>query len=445
MDDALAADLVADLLRSAWIVERARSLLYERWSGSDGRFTGAAERARRRAAIVAAAVAARGRRTDDDLAPAHAGWIESLAGAAPGAVPLGDALVVRLADWVDAHAGEFLPADRDELAALLDHDRSEVSFPERWPGAPGFEPLPPIAPDPPGPTLLRFGILGDLHIGSAGARRMTLAAISDLNASGAELVVQLGDITNHGERAEFELATRLLSKLEMPCHTMLGNHDVFSITERRLSGREYYPGVFGRTPDGALIEHRGVRFAILDSADNAASPFAPFDLVTGTFSQGPGGAIVRGALTPPQHDILAEIAVPGSPPAFVFLHHPVQPFTGFPPVVFGLRDADSGRLHATVDSGNVWGVFAGHTHRNAITRTFDGVPAVEVGIPRDFPFGYALVDVSEHGYAYSFRQVSDAELLGRAYERTGELHRRYGLGPPEARGFVWPRPGRDDT
>jgi hypothetical protein len=107
--------------------------------------------------------------------------------------------------------------------------------------------------------------------------------------------------------------------------------------------------------------------------------------------------------------------------------------------LFGLRDEDSGRLHATVDSGNVWGVFAGHTHRNARTRNYGEVPAHEVAIPRDYPFGYALVDVSETGYAYRFVQISDDELLRDAYQSSGQIHRRYGLGSPEERAFVWTR------
>jgi hypothetical protein len=227
----------------------------------------------------------------------------------------------------------------------------------------------------------------------------------------------------------------------MPVTTIMGNHDVYSMKEARLSGREYYGTAFGRPPDGAIIEHKGFRFAVLDSIEHAASPFGPYDLVAGRFvDEGEGGAIVRGSLSVPQHELLADIAAPGGDPSFVFLHHPPQPFTGFPPVLFGLRDADSGRLHAVIDSGNVWGVFAGHTHRNARTRTYGTVPAQEVAIPRDYPFGYALVDVTATGYAYRFVQLSDEALLRQAYGAASDIHRRYGLGDEEARGFSWTKP-----
>src|SRR5205823_10186908 len=112
----------------------------------------------------------------------------------------------------------------------------------------------------------------------------------------------------------------------------------------------------------------------------------------------------------------------------------------FPPVIFGLRDADSGRLHAACDSRNVWGVFAGHTHRNARTRTYGRIPVHEIAIPRDFPFGYALVHVTASGYAFRFVQIQDDELLREGYERSGEIHRRYALGSDLARGFSWTRP-----
>jgi hypothetical protein len=105
-----------------------------------------------------------------------------------------------------------------------------------------------------------------------------------------------------------------------------------------------------------------------------------------------------------------------------------------------LREVDSGRLHATIDSGNVWGVFAGHTHRNARARTYGTVVAQEVGIPRDYPFGYALVDVTDRGFAYRFVQLSNETLLREGYARSGNIHRNYGRGSERDRGFVWTAP-----
>jgi 3',5'-cyclic AMP phosphodiesterase CpdA len=435
--EAVADDIITDLLRSAWIIERARADVYQAWSSGDQRFEAGTARAARRADVVENVLAGRVRRMDTDLVGPHAAWMRALAGDEPGEVQFGDIFLVRLGDWVEGHAGPFLDGGEAELKTLGEKDRADISVPESIPPPPGFEPLATPAADPPGPVRFRFGILGDLHFGSPGGEPFGRAAVADLNSSGADFVIQLGDVTDHGDEDEFKLAAAVLDELRVPCTTMMGNHDVFSYKEERLAGREYYPATFGREPEGVLFDHDGVRIAVLDSAEHGASPFAPFNLVTGGFEEGSGGAVVRGSLTPRQHDILAEVAARDAGPAFVFLHHPPQPFTAFPPVIFGLRDADSGRLHATVDSGNVWGVFAGHTHRNARTRTFDGVPAMEVASPRDYPFGYALVDVTDRGYAYNFHQISDQELLEEGYARSGPIHRRYGRGSDDERAFAW--------
>jgi predicted phosphodiesterase len=433
----LAADSVNDLLRSAWLVERSRSALYRRWAADEPRYEGSVARAEERASIVRSELERRSGRTDEALVEAHAEWIMSLAGRWPGEQPLGDIFVARLGDWMEAHASPFLGDIAERVAELGRDERSILTLPEALPAAPPYEPVEASALRPPGRRLFRFAILGDLHFGSPSGETMARAAIADINRSGAELVVQLGDITDHGDPDEYELAASVLLDVQAPLVTMMGNHDVYSYSTGSLDGRDLYRKHFGRDPDGTLLEHKGIRFAILDSAEHAASPFAPYNLVTGAFMEGKGGAIVRGSLSTPQHEILADVAAPGGGPAFVFLHHPPQPFTGFPPVVFGLRDQDSGRLHAVADSGNVWGVFAGHTHRNARTRDYGSVPVHEVGIPRDFPFGYALVDVSDEGYAFSFVQLSDERLLMDAYKNAGRIHRRYALGREEDRSFVW--------
>ncbi len=433
----LAQETVTDLLRSSWVVEAARTELYRRWAAADPNFTTRADGAATRAALLADALGEVGRSPDATLVEAHQGWIQNLVGDQPGEVALGDLFVARLGDWVEGHTERFLGERGPKLKELGDRERALLRFPDDLPSPPPFEPLEPVEVEPPGDVVFRFAILGDLHFGSPGGEERASAAIADINSSGAELVIQLGDLTDQGRRDEFEQAVKVLAELDMPCTTMMGNHDVFARDEQRLSGRDYYGNSFGRQPDGVMLEHKGFRFAVLDSATEGTSPFAPFDFMTGGFTEGRGGAVVHGSLTVPQHEILADVAAPGTPPAFVFLHHPPQPFAGFPPILFGLRESDSGRLRATVDSGNVWGIFAGHTHRNARTTNYNDVPAHEVAIPRDFPFGFALVDVTERGYAYRFVQLSDQDLLRDAYKGAGQIHRRYGLGRPEERSFVW--------
>jgi len=430
-------DVVTDLMRSGWAIETARSIIYSRWAVAQEQFEQAAATALEAAAIFERELSERGRATDPSIAEGHAGWISSLVGDDPRTTPISDWFVARLGDWVSAHAGDLMAEGADRLKELHESDKENLSLPE-MPMAPPYEPMltPPV--EAPGEVAFRFAILGDIHIGSPSGEAMARAAISDINESGADLTIQLGDLTDHGTRDEFAGAVKLMGALAMPWEVVTGNHDVYSTAEKRLSGREYFTEHF-RAPDGRMIEHKGHRFVMLDSAEEIASPFAPYNLITGQFMDGNGGAIVRGAFTTPQHEILAEVAAPGSPPAFVFLHHPTQPFTSFPPIVFGLRDADTGRLHAVCDSGNVYGVFAGHTHRNKVSGRLGRVPVTEVGIPRDYPFGYGLVDVTDNGYVYRFHQISNEELLREGYPRSGQIHRNYALGDEFDRAFSWTR------
>jgi len=426
-------DIVSDLLRSAWIIESARTSVYREWGDRAERFFASGERARQRADLIERALEARATKPDRALVEPHAEWVRRCA-LGPDE-PLADLFLVRMADWVDAHALDYLPEGQQEMGALSDAERASLLWPSGLPPPPPFEPLPP----PPGSARpdrrLRVGVLGDTHVGSPLARELAVAAVEDLNASGADVVVQLGDLTDHGDPHEFAAAASVLDGIGAPLLTMMGNHDVYSAGERRLAGRELYRTHFGREPEGRLEEIGGVRLAVLDSAEHGISPFPPFDLVSGAFAEGGAGALVRGALSAPQHDILAEIAAPGAAGALVFLHHPPQPFTGFPPVIFGLRDADSGRLHATCDSGNVWGVFAGHTHRNHRGTGFDGVPVQEVAAPCNYPCGFGLIDVHAAGFEYRFEQISNEDLLRLAHERAAAIQRRYARGTPEERAF----------
>jgi hypothetical protein len=429
----LEPDLVADLLRSAWIVERARWLVLEDWAAHEPRFGPWVRRAAERTRIVQGAVERIGG-PDPTLAEDHAVWIR-------GCVPhhaetFGDLFLARLGGWVDAHVAPALHTGADRLCELGREEAASIAWPDVVPAAPPFEPLE-SAPDPAERSRLRIGVLGDLHIGSTGADILARAAITDLNASRPDVVVQLGDLTDHGNADEFSSAAQVLARLEAPWLAIMGNHDTYSTAEKALSGPQHFERHFGRAPEGSLVERRGVKIAALDSIELAVSPFPPYDLVAGAFAEGQGGALVRGVLSPAQHDILAEVAAPGGGPAFVFLHHPPQPFTGFPPIIFGLREDDSGRLHATCDSGNVWGVFAGHTHRNHRGRPLARVPVLEVASPRDFPFGYALIDVFDEGYSYRFVQLAHPELLSDGYARTSAIQRRYSLGTPHERAFEW--------
>ena len=431
----LSDEVRTDLLRSSWVVEAARAEVYGSWAGEAPRFEAAQNRAFRRASIVEASLLSRPRKPDSELVAPHAAWMRSVAGDGGSDEPFAELFIVRLGDWAGAHIAPYLDDGAQELRTLGEEDRNAVEFPSALPPVPEFEPLP-AAEARAGGVRLRVAVLSDLHLGSRWGEASARAAVEDINSSGAELCIQLGDLSENGEASELSRAQEVLARLDMPWHCVVGNHDVYSRSEGALT--DYFAATFGRRPEGALIQHSDMRFCLLDSAERSLSPFSSFNLVTGEFTPGEG-SVERGSLTAAQHDLLAEVASPGGPPTFVFLHHPLQPFTSFPPIIFGLRDLDSGRLHATCDSGNVWGVFCGHTHRNARTRDFDGVPVTEVATPGGYPFGYGLIDVASDGYSYNFVQLSDHDLVAEMHAHTNPFLHRYGLGPQKARRFEWQR------
>jgi hypothetical protein len=432
---ALSQEILIDLLRSAWLVEAARAEVYGSWAAEAERFEAVRARALRRATIIEESLVSRAHKPDTELVSAHADWMRSVGGA-PGTDSFAELFLLRLGDWAGAHIAPYLDRGAQELSDLSDQDHREVHFPEQIPQPPEFEPLP-GPPPPPRDSRFRVAVLSDLHLGSRWGEQAARAAVEDVNSSGAGLCIQLGDLSENGEDSELDLAAAVLAGLDMPWHCVEGNHDVFSRSEEALT--DHFATRFGRQPRGALFEHEGVQFCLLDSAEATLSPFSSFSLVTGEFVEGTS-SVERGSLSSEQHQLLAEVASPGRAPAFVFLHHPPQPFVSFPPVIFGLRDLDSGRLHATCDSGNVWGVFCGHTHRNARPRDFDGVIVTEVATPGAYPFGYGLIDVLPHGYNYTFAQLSDGGLVAEMYAHSIVLAHRYALGPPEARHFEWRAP-----
>ncbi|MDQ3964795.1 MAG: hypothetical protein M3277_12935, partial [Actinomycetota bacterium] len=182
-------EVIRDLLRSAWIIERARSDVYSDWSANGADLMAAAEGAVARADVVAAVLAERGIATDEVVVAPHADWMRSLAGDTAEEVPLGRFFLARLGDWVDGHCKDFLGDGADRLVELGNAERATLEFPSELPEAPPFEPVETLEVGPPGDVLFRFGILADLHFGSSKGGRAARAAIADLNASGAELVI----------------------------------------------------------------------------------------------------------------------------------------------------------------------------------------------------------------------------------------------------------------
>jgi hypothetical protein len=195
----------------------------------------------------------------------------------------------------------------------------------------------------------------------------------------------------------------------------------------------------------------GVRLIVIDSADPTPSPFPPFDLVGGAFTNERSETLPGGRFSDETAAWVASIGPDGPDgaggsgqgrPTFVILHHPPFPYLGFPPLVFGLDQRSTGLLAGLVERAGVWGVICGHTHRSHRTE-IAGVPVVEIPASKDWPFGYGMLEVADAGWAINLHPVDDEALVADVSPEAGLLFRRYARGTPEGRAFSIHRPPRE--
>ncbi|MGH2705507.1 MAG: metallophosphoesterase family protein [Actinomycetota bacterium] len=419
-----------DILLSCWIIETARSSVLS-WRGHGEPAARAADRAR----ILARACTRYERRIVPDFASRHADWMAGVTGAAPETGLWGWFFLERLGLYVHSFAEPFLEqSELDRMQALVASDAEQVSaqfaeaglpppLPAEWPSTPEVH--------PPGRVHTRIGILGDPHLGDAAAEQLIPAAIADLNREGVDFTVAIGDLTQSGLPPEFARAREVLDTLEAPYIPTLGNHDMWGGGDEP-EGPENFAAAFGRPPY-AVHETDGLRVIVVSSADPAPSPFPPFDLVMGIFRSGPNEAVAGGKISAQVGEWANGFGPDG--PTFVVLHHPPYPYLGFPPLVFGL-DAEGTEVVADlVRRTEAMGVICGHTHRSAVS-DLDGTPVLEVPSSKEWPFGYGVVEVSDQGWSFNLRQITDRGLVEEAGLTANLLFRRYARGPDEARAFV---------
>jgi hypothetical protein len=153
-----------------------------------------------------------------------------------------------------------------------------------------------------------------------------------------------------------------------------------------------------------------------------------------------------GAIEDTQFQQLAEIlADDPEQPTLVFGHHPVTDAAALSTISgpgFDLDRADAARLEALYAATP--GVFlhhSGHTHRNQRTASpvATAVEFLEVAATKEYPGGFALVQVYEGGYMVNFHKNSSA--LARQWSQTssGEylgLYPAYTLGTTQDRNHV---------
>lgn len=213
---------------------------------------------------------------------------------------------------------------------------------------------------------------GELSLGLDTAERLRIG-VATINArhADADFCVIAGDLADLGQRVAYERLAAILSKLTIPLHMTIGNHD----------DRDTFLGVFG--PDYAsetgfvdkVIDAKGYRVILLDSAIE------------------PGRH--DGRLEQSQLDWLqAKLIEAEDRPVIVILHHHANPLrTEVDGIILqnGAAFADTLSIHPDVRQ-----VIAGHVHYTS-TAIWHGIPFTtlagghySVNIPLGPP--YALMD-----------------------------------------------------
>lgn len=295
-------------------------------------------------------------------------------------------------------------------------------------------------PPPPGRELFRFATISDLHLGEhrfgyfgtmredpepdeAHPVRCTRQAMRELTSWGAQLLVVKGDITNDGRRPEWELAGRLLGEAGQPVVALVGNHDA-KPTERGGDGLLkravwYLRGGIVRVlvtepiTGEPISADEGMAVAGLDRGDggNVHAVDRPGIRIiladttiehrhVGTFTQ-VGAEVTE----------LAADARRSGRPVFVAGHHfpmplPVPHF--WPP---GVPEPEARQFFTALRASNPNAFYsAGHTHRNRRYWRW-GIPATEVGSPKDYPGAWAGYTVYEGGIRQTVWRVGSPDVL----------------------------------
>lgn len=284
--------------------------------------------------------------------------------------------------------------------ADLDLEADAGEGPIRWLG-----PLRTLAP-PPGRELFRFATVNDIHLGdprfgrfpmvkhpdddadgSPPPERCLEAAVGELTAWGAQLIVAKGDITDHGSVEEWETAAKLLAGPGLPVEAMLGNHDVST----------------GAVDGTEILADAGIA---LSWGAPQARDFPGFRLVltdTTIAGNNRGTGLRLG-------DVAALVGETDGP-AVVALHHHPQRHRAMTHPPRGIPGNEAMPFLDTVAAANpATLVIAGHSHRHRRHR-WGPLTIAEVGSPQDYPGTWAGYVVHEGGIRQVVRRVADPQAI----------------------------------
>jgi predicted phosphodiesterase len=262
-------------------------------------------------------------------------------------------------------------------------------------------------PAPPGRLLARFATISDLHIGErhVGLLRLlhdpqprpdgllpypvrsALAAISEAEEWGAELIVAKGDLTREAEEPEARGVAKVLAGASVPVHAILGNHDVAGPAD-----------VVATLAAQGIAASTGARSVDLPGAR----------LVLG---HSPVSGLHSGRLERSHIEELIALTADSPGPVVLALHHPPTKWpvhTYYPPAISW---NDSRTLMTGLGRANPSTVvLAGHTHRNRRYR-ISGLEVAEVGSTKDYPGQWAGYAVYEGAVRQVVRRTARTDVI----------------------------------
>ena len=330
---------------------------------------------------------------------------------------------------------------------------------------------------PRGSELLRVAWMNDLHIGEHVSglaysddrlpgggfppgyevdaanpywRFMSRGAVAGAREHGCTLLLANGDLTSGGELAGLTEARTTLDGFGVlgggrgagqsgPPMIMPGQDAAYFVT-RGNHDRAHAESQCSRVPDAPDLgdcfrdvfaggfERGTTHFSVLAGTSRARYRFIGLDsanIATGA-----------GQLPSEQLEFLEAELAAGDATIPLFHHHVGDQSTllGVPPATFGVNPADAERFRLLLaQHDNVAGVYSGHTHRNNRTtsRETGRVPYFEGASTKEYPGGYTVVRLFEHGYMVNFWKTATPEALAWSERSRGEylgLYPYYTLG-----------------
>lgn len=261
--------------------------------------------------------------------------------------------------------------------------------------------------EPPGNELTRIATLSDLHFGARRfgmwfapgdadgtsleqrhPQRCSRAALADLQAWGAELLVVKGDCTDYGRPSEWDSFGRFLDEIDLPVIVTPGNHDT-KLGRGALSCDEGLARIGRARVAVQSVDLNGARLIVADST-----------------VAGRG----LGSLDAVQAEMI-ELAGTTTQPVLVMFHqhlHTHRIPRMWPLGIF--RSRASQFVAELVDANPAAFITTGHSHRNRRHDIHD-VPVTEVGSVKDYPGCWAGYALHEGGIRQVIRRLSDHDAL----------------------------------